>query len=201
MSDKTLRGRPVVERIARLFGGSSFCDPRGGTGGIPELSDQDIAAALGMVRTVLKEDDDCKAKDYEIGAEVLETYYAGTQRHRSVIRAAYLRHNPLKKANESALIARRMGATLAVQMLAGMKYSRFQEVEYAYICRIRLETLRAEVRDAHSWYLDRLNESFKGFMKACSRAYEERKRSELIERKERVERVLADIKAEQRRAS
>jgi hypothetical protein len=198
MSDKADKRVPIVERIAQLGGRSSFCDPRGGSGGIPTLTDQDIAAALGMVRRILKEEEN----PCEIGAEVLVTHYQATPKHRSVLRAAYLRANPVASdKGYIAIVVRRMAASLGVHMLGGMVYSSAQEQEYAYLCYCRVATLRAEIDLAHRWYLDRLQDAHGAFMKACRQAHDSREAAERTERAERVEKVLADIAAEKRAAA
>jgi hypothetical protein len=198
MSDKADKRKPIAERIAQLGGRGSFCNPRDGTGGIPTLTDQDIAAALGMVRHILKE----VGNPSEIGAEVLVTHYQATTKHRHVLRAAYLRANPpVADKGYPAIVVRRMGATLGVHMLGGLVYSRRQEDEYAYLCHCRVSTLQDEMDRAHRWFLDRLQEAHGAFMTACRRAHDERLVSERQERAERVDRVLADIAAEKRSAA
>jgi hypothetical protein len=198
MSDKADKRKPIAERIAQLGGRGSFCNPRDGSGGIPTLTDQDIAAALGMVRHILKE---C-GNPSEIGAEVLATHYQATTKHRHVLRAAYLRANPVaQEKGYPAIVVRRMGATLGVHMLGGLTYSRRQEDEYAYLCHCRIATLQDEMDRAYRWFLDRLQEAHGAFMTACRYAHEERTAEERRERAERVERVLADIATENRSAA
>jgi hypothetical protein len=193
MSDKAEKRKPIAERIARLAGVSSFKDPRQGGGGIPDLTDLDIAAALGMVRSIMRKQGDA----YEIGPEILETHYQGSLRHRGLLRAAYLRACPPKAdKGYGAIVTRRMGATLGVRMLAGAAFGRSEQAEYAYLCYTRLETMRTELDAAAGWYLDRLNDAYPAFIEACNVARDHRLEVERGHRMERVDRLLADIAAE-----
>lgn len=140
--------RPVLERIGSLQGRGSYVEPGAGFGGLPTLTDQDVAGALAMIR----KDRNLMGAHKDIAPEILETYYGSTQEHRSVLRAAYLRANPLTGDNAAVRTpCRRMAASIAIQMLAGMTFSRGQQQEFAYICFTRLETMREEIVRAVHW--------------------------------------------------
>jgi hypothetical protein len=197
MSDKADKQKPIAERIARLAGVTSFKDPRQGGGGIPDLSDIDIAAALGMVRSIMRKHGDAA----EVGPEVLETHYQGSLKHRNILRAAYLRAcPPPKEKGYVAVVVRRMAATLGVRMLAGAVFGRPEQTEYAYLCYVRRETLESEMALAARWYLDRLDEAYPAFMEACHEARETRQRFEKGKRTVSVAQLLADIAAEKNAA-
>lgn len=148
MSDKANKRRPVEERIGALQGRGSFCDGQG-FGGLPSLTDQDVAAALAMIRKKRNLLGDAP----DIAPELLEAYYGSTDQHRAVLRAAYLRQHPLAMPGDAQRVpCRRMAASIAAQMVAGVPYSRGQQAEYAYICHVRLETMREEIADAFAWF-------------------------------------------------
>lgn len=156
--------RPVLERICSLYGrGNSLTGE--GFGGLPTLTDQDVAAALAMVR----KDRGLVRTARDIGPEILETYYGSTDTHRSVLRAAYVKSNPTGGDTGHAP-CRRMAATIASQMIAGMVFSRKQEAEFAYICHTRLETMRTEIAMAVQWFHNEASEAAASFRRVIDSA-------------------------------
>ena len=158
--------RPVLERIGSMQGRSSTPDGQG-FGGLPTLTDQDVAAALAMIR----KDRKLVGDDKDIAPEILETYYGSTDTHRAVLRAAYLRANPVPGERVHVMApCRRMAATLAAQMLAGRTFSRGNQQEFAFICHTRLETMREEIARAFAWYEGRASDAAPAFRRVIDSA-------------------------------
>lgn len=135
--------RPIEERIASLMGKSSFCDIREGVGGTgtPRLTDQDVAAALGMV-TERKGRLHCLA---------LETHYGSTLIHlESLLRAWDEREHVVGQPREATVLTR-FGCELAIRELASIQYGTPQLAHFAFLIVSRRESLQKRKDDATSW--------------------------------------------------
>lgn len=165
MSDKANKARPKIERIARLEGSTTFRDPREGFGISTkvQLSDQDIASAIAMSRR--RRDDGTPDPD-DVGPECLETYYGSTQTHRRLLVYAYMRAHHRPAMPLEIKIRRRMAATLGVQMLAGMTFTRAQWAEFAYLSCCRRDEIEDSARAALRWFNDQAHEAKHEFGKA-----------------------------------
>jgi hypothetical protein len=132
--------------LAALFGRSAFCDLRDGVGGtsIASLSDQDVAAALGIVMR----------REGKLAALVLETYYASTMAHAARLRREWEDRERRDGDTRERLVLTRFGGELAIRALAGIKYTTTDYAEYAYLICSRREALQDRVHEATSWLTD-----------------------------------------------
>lgn len=138
MSDKANKRVPIIERVARLMGMTAFRDSAG-RGGLPRFTDQDIAAALGMV----------KHTHGELAIQALETFYGSTLMHEQCLRRAWDMVSGRREHAEIALS--RLAAALAVRQFAGMSIARDQVLEYAWMAHVRREHLESRMGDVTSW--------------------------------------------------
>ena len=113
---KSKRRSVSGEKIARLDVKSSFRDIREGIGGRRNLqldmTDQDIAAALGMVSTALGKPT----------VWALETYYGSTTRHEHSLRRAWADESEHHSDPADERIRNRIAAALAIREFAGGKF-------------------------------------------------------------------------------
>lgn len=137
--------RPVHERLAQIEGSTTFKDLREGVGGFGNITTHDLMAGLAIIRTLAIE----KNEEHRLAPEVLETYFASTQQYRQDLVRGYL-HN--HRVDAAYICAHRMGATLGAQMMAGISFSRSQDAEFAFICNVRLMTLRDMRANSIQWY-------------------------------------------------
>lgn len=135
--------RPIEERIAALMGRSSFCDIRDGIGGTgaPTFTDQDVAAALGMVQSV-------KGK---LACLVLETHYGSTLKHAETILRAWDDREYRPGRHRQDVVLTRFGGELAIRELASIRYGTPQLAQYAYLIYSRREELQRRMQDASRW--------------------------------------------------
>lgn len=137
MTEKT---KPIEERIARMFGRTSYCDLRDGVGGgAPDLSTSDVAAAVGMVAQA-------------IGVHAimaLETACAGTDVHFDALQRAWVVHRA--PVGEKDLRRYRWGVYFALLDLKGQRVSRTLVEAIAYNNQMRRATLDDETKEAGHW--------------------------------------------------
>lgn len=183
MSDKANKARPRIERLARMEGSTSFRDLREGFGaGRVELTDQDIMAAIGMIRRLLPKanpDDEGKPDPDDIGPECLETYFGSSARHRRKIVQRYMRATHSEHEPHDRLVARRFGATLAAQQLAGVKFTRGQWTEFAWLVCCRRDGLERFAADALCWFygeVDRATQALRPMLAELGQARAEESR-------------------------
>lgn len=135
--------RPIQERIAELFGRSSYFDPREGAGGTcpARIRHSDVAAALGHVSR------ECGRP----AALVLETQYGSTLTHERALSRAWESHDAPDRRDQAAVVLSRFAGALAIRMLAGSRYSTSHYAEYAYLLFSRRETVQRRVAEASAW--------------------------------------------------
>lgn len=138
--------RPIEERIAALMGRSAFCDIREGIGGTrsPGFTDQDVAAALGMVATA-------KGK---LACLVLETHYGSTLVHLLPLLRAWEDYAKVDAKNRDATVINRFSAELAIREFASIRYGTPQLSHYAYLLQSRRERLQERMADVTRWLND-----------------------------------------------
>lgn len=154
MSDKK---RPIEERIAALMGRTAYRDIREGFGGTgrPELTDQDLAAALGIV----------SKERGRLACLVLETHYASTLRHAEALLRAWdeREHRPGRPAADVVLT--RFAGELAIREFASMRYGTPQLAHFAYLVFSRRERLQERMKDAQRWLVGEMDEALIGLRK------------------------------------
>lgn len=136
----------IEERIAGMLVRGSFRDIRDGFGGSvpPDLTAQDLAAALGMVATT----------HGRVSCEVLETHYGSTLMHlESLLRAWEEREHASGRTRDEVVLSRFSGE-LAIRELASIHYGTPQLAHYAYLIFSRRERLQARMQDASGWLHD-----------------------------------------------
>jgi hypothetical protein len=168
MSKSDDKIRPIQERLAQIEGSTTFKDLREGFGGYANITNLDLMAGLAIVRTTATMDpDDC----FELAPEILETYFGSTQMYRRTLVRGYLEEH---RVEPQYITAHRMGATLGAQMMAGISFSREQDAEFAFICNVRLMTLRDLRASALSWYQGLLDKAIPLFGAALKQVIETR---------------------------
>jgi hypothetical protein len=156
--------RPVHERLAQIEGSTTFKDLREGFGGgFANVTQQDLMAGLAIVRS--------RSDPNDIAPEILETYFGSTQKYRRTLVATYVGNTAVEAKHT---VPHRMAATLAAQMLAGMKFHRDQDEEFAYICNTRLQTLRDMRSHAISWFNELLDRAIPKFADALRNVINDR---------------------------
>lgn len=143
MNDKK---RPIEERIAQLFGGTTYRDPRDGFGGTQRagLTAQDVAAAVGWV----------VREQGKVAGQVLETRYGSTLLHLQPLRRAWEDSERRPGDTRERIVLTRFAGELAIREFAGLRYSTPQLAEYAYLIYSRRESLQARMADALRWLGD-----------------------------------------------
>lgn len=139
----TDKARPIQERIAALFGRTSYFDPRDGAGGTSpsSIKNSDVAAALGFV-----------AKERgRVAALVLETKYGSTLMHERELAKAWEKQAAVPMRNQHEVVLCRFAGALAIRQLAGTTYTSTMYAEYAYLLYSRREALQRRVGEAASW--------------------------------------------------
>jgi len=142
MSKSDDKARPVHEKLARIEGSTSFRDLREGFGGFANITQEDVMAALAMVRTH-------RTNVPPFGPEILSTYFGSSQTWRRMIVEGYLECN---RVNPKYIVAHRLAATLAAQVMAGVSFTAAADAEYAFIANIRVENLIALRKHALHWF-------------------------------------------------
>lgn len=135
--------RPPEERIAALMGKTSYVDLREGLGGTTgvRLTDQDIAAALGMVASVRG----------RVAMLVLETYYGSTLLHEKALQRAWEDRERRKGDERDRIVLTRFAGALSIRQFAGATFTTTHFAEYAYLLCSRRELLQERVAQATSW--------------------------------------------------
>lgn len=113
------KARPLAERIPGLDARSSYRDIRDGIGrgATRGLSDQDLAAALGMIRNEATIKGGNKTPRSCVWA--LETYYGSSLRHEHALRAAWAEHSERTSDPIEDRIRNRVAAAVAIRQFAG----------------------------------------------------------------------------------
>lgn len=135
--------RPPEERIAALMGKGAYVDFRQGLGGTHalRLTDQDIAAGLGMVANT----------HGRTAILVLETYYGSTLLHEKVLQRTWEDRERQKGDTREQVVLTRFGGALAIRKFAGATIGTTHYAEYAYLIYSRRELLQNRVNEAVSW--------------------------------------------------
>lgn len=153
MNDKV---RPVHERLAAIQGSGTFKDLREGFGpSLPTVTMQDVMAALSYMKA--------NWPHIQLSCEILQTYFGSTQVFRRQLVHGYLNNN---RVEPKYIVAHRMGATLAAQVLAGVKFSQDADKEFAFICNIRYQVLIDLRAHALRWFDNRMTEAEPKFAEA-----------------------------------
>lgn len=140
---KNDKARPIQERIAALFGRTSYFDPRDGAGGTGpgSIRHSDVAAALGYV----------VREKGRISALTLETHYGSTLAHERELAKAWEAAAGGKKDYSNIVLTRFAGA-LAIRLFAGgPPYNTTMYADYAYLLFSRREALQQRVNEATRW--------------------------------------------------
>lgn len=180
-ADTADKSKPKEERLARMEGTTAFRNPKEGFGGMIDLTDQDVMAAVAASRrTIISSSGECIADPQDVGPECLETHFGSTQLHRRKLVRVYM---ATLKHDEPMLrvIARRLAATLAVQQLAGVKFMRSNWEEFAYLANTRRDVFEAYSHEALTWFLGEIEKSMPAFRRWLrqlreARATEEKKK-------------------------
>lgn len=161
MNDKK---RPIEERIAALMGKTAFRDIREGFGGTgaPSLTDQDVAAALGMV----------VERRGRMAVLALETQYGSTLVHLEPLLRAWDEHEHVAGQTREAKALTRFGGELAIRELASVRYGTPQLAHYAYLICSRRENLQQRRDDALRWLNGLVGDAL-GELRLCVREYRE----------------------------
>lgn len=135
--------RPPEERIAALMGKSAYLDLREGLGGTNslKLTDQDIAAGLGMVAN----------SHGKVSMMVLETFYGSTLLHQYSLQRTWEDRERKPGDTRERIVLTRFGGALAIRRFAGATFGTSQYAEYAYLIYSRRELLNNRVNDAVGW--------------------------------------------------
>jgi hypothetical protein len=152
--------RPLGERIAGLDPKTSFRDIRDGigSGGAPELTDQDLAAALGMVKTKLG----------ALPVMALETYYGSALRFEQRLCDAWGDKDEHGDMSRDARILSRFSAVIAVRQFAGLKQVDVEMARYAYLMFSKPAEFRRAVDNVLAWLEELRAEAERELRKKCS---------------------------------
>lgn len=137
------RKRAMGERIAGLDAQSSYRDVRDGIGGGggPRLSNQDIAAALGMVKT--------RAGKAPVWA--LETYFGSTLRFEHQLRGLWADKTEHHTDPAEGRIRNRFACAIAVRQFAGAHHAAAEVQEYAHLMCQRPVDFTKRVNEVLAW--------------------------------------------------
>jgi hypothetical protein len=146
--------RPITERIASLMGKGAYCDAREGFSMATTrfgLSDQDLAAALGMVA----------AAKGSLAVKVMETHYGSSLLHLEALLRAWDEHEHDRAKDHGGrtrdeVCLTRFGGELAIRELASIRYGTPQLAHFAYLLQSRRETLQLRKDDAFNWLREQL---------------------------------------------
>lgn len=164
--------RDEQERIARLMGSTAYRDIREGFGGsVPAtLTDQDIAAAVGMVNTRLGRH----------AGMVLETHFCGSDIHLDALMRVWEGLQSERMVTREDIVLTRFSAELAIRELGSQKYGTPQLSRFAYLIHSRRERLQARMDDCKAWLLETLDEATIAFRSTVREAHDSRRKSERI---------------------
>ena len=154
MSDWSGKHRPLLERIACLSG-RSMGIPSMGCGGIPSLTDQDIAAAVAVAR---QRDDAGKPLPTCIRPEILLLHYG--DRRDFTYRIARATWNAICKnvKKEDGLTAR-LACILAAECMAGRTVDQATMKQQAWIAGKNYASLEREFGYAKAWIEGEMHEA------------------------------------------
>lgn len=135
--------RPLGERLAGQDCKTAYRDIRDGIGGSRSvgLSDQDIAAALGMVR----------ASCGKFPVYALETYYGSTLRYEAQLRGEWLDTVEHHTDEPGARIRKRFSAAIAIRQFAGIVHTTGDMAEYAFFMFQRPKDFQRQLDEILSW--------------------------------------------------
>lgn len=174
-ADTAEKAKPKEERLARMEGTTAFRNPKDGFGGMIDLTDQDVMAAVAASRrTILSTTGECIADPKDVGPECLETHFGSTQMHRRKLVRVYLATLPEQPIVR--VIARRLAASLAAQQLAGVKFMRSNWEEFAYLANTRRDVFEGYAHEALTWFLRQMELSLPLFQSWLKRLRDERDR-------------------------
>ena len=146
MTEKT---RPIEERIASLFGQTSYKELRQGTGGVPSLCVLDVAGAVGIVGT----------RQGKVAVMALETAYGSTDVHAEKLMRAWEDHER-DAGRAQNLRLTRWGGYLAARELAGIRVSRTLLATFSYLNDTgRRENLDDAISAALRWLMERRDDA------------------------------------------
>lgn len=158
--------RPVAERIAGLDIKTAYRDVRDGIGGsgAASLTDQDIAAALGMVKT----------RAGKLPVLALETYFGSTLRHETALRAAWADKTEHHTDPADARIRNRFSCAIAVRQFAGVLHAESEIMEYAHLMCSRPIDFTRRVNEVLSWLEEKRAEGLTELRKCLSESRQDR---------------------------
>lgn len=153
------RKRPMAERIAALDVKSSYRDIRDGIGpgGVASMTDQDIAAALGMVKSAIG--------IWPVFA--VETYFGSTLRHERRLRDRWSDLRERSDDTRTARILSRFSCAIAIRQFAGIVHVEGDMAEYAYLMVLRPIDFRKSVNDVLAWLEELKSEGLTELRKKC----------------------------------
>lgn len=151
--------RPMAERIAGLDVKSSFRDIREGIGGTSygAFTDQDIAAALGLVKIAAG----------KLPVWALETYFGSSLLHEHRLRAAWAEHSETPDDLAESRIRNRVAAALAIREFAGAETPASLLLEWAVLTAQPIERLRRNANEVSAWLESHRGEGLKHFKRAA----------------------------------
>jgi hypothetical protein len=159
VNDKAIKKKPLPERIAGLDVKTSYRDIRDGIGacGAPTLTDQDIAAALGMVKTRLG----------PFPPMALETYFGSTLRHERRLREKWSDLHEQADMSTTSRIICRFSAAIAIRQFAGIVHSTTDMAEYSYLLVSRPRDFAQAVQLVLDWLEVLKSEGLTELRKCC----------------------------------
>lgn len=139
----------VEKRVAKLFGRTAYRDIRDGFGGsqTADLTDQDVAAALGMV----------VQRRGRIAALVLETHYGSTMMHARTLSREWAGRECRPGDTYQRITLTRLAGETAIRELAGYRYGATEFEELAWLAQSRRDALQQRHKEAAGWLADILD--------------------------------------------
>jgi hypothetical protein len=160
---------PKTERIARMVGKTTFRDFREGFAqSLAKDSDMDIKMALGMAQSNVG----------PLAVKIMETRYASTLLHEDELRRAYDRELASQTRGRAAHVVavQRISAALAIREFAGARNARSEVPRYAWLVRVRRETIDLIMDDCFSWLLEQCIPAVDAFNVAMGVVREKRRK-------------------------
>lgn len=140
----TGKKRSIEARVAALFGQTAYREVWQGGGGAPELTVQDVAAAVGIVA-------------HRLGRHAvmaLETSLGRTEIHFEELGRAWEERMREQRPAERDFKAWRWGVFLALREMIGTPTSRTLFAQIAYNNQMRRESLEGSTDEARRWLCD-----------------------------------------------
>lgn len=146
MNDKK---RPIEERIASLFGQTAYRELWQGGSGMPELTVQEVAGAVGMV----------SQRQGRTAVLALETAYGSTEAHVELLMRAWEdRERDAGRCQNVRLV--RWGGFLGARELAGLRISRTLLAQMAFLNDLgRRENLDQAIAEARRWLMEKRDDA------------------------------------------